>query len=198
MAICESGFSFDFPAGATVKFDDTQYYRNNFNALSGGKGVDILHASDSSVIFLEIKNCLGNEADNRWRLGRNNSKLHLAQDKDQRRDSFDVEMAQKTAMTLACLTGAAISRERRETTEKVLPFFDALMDGKISACEKKFHVILFLEGNFSSKTRTKKMQMQELQASIRNKLRWLNCTVSVVDSSTYPSQLFQVSRQTAQ
>lgn len=198
MAICESGFSFDFPAGATVKFDDTPYYRKYFNALPGGKGVDILHASDSSVIFLEIKNCLGNEADNRWRLGTNNSKLHLAQDKDQGRDGFDVEMAKKTAMTLACLTGAAISHELRETTEDILPFFDALMDGKISACEREFHVILFLEGDFSCKTRSKKMLMRELQTSVRKKLRWLNCTVSVVDSSTYPAQLFQVSPQAAQ
>lgn len=198
MAICESGFSFDFPAGTTVKFDDTRYYRKYFNALPGGKGVDILHVSDSSVIFLEIKNCLGTEADNQWRLGTNNSKLHLAQYQDQGRDGFDVEMAKKNAMTLACLTGAAISRELRETTEEVLPFFDALMDGKISTCERAFYVILFLEGDFSCKTRSKKMLMRELQTSIQRKLRWLNCSVSVVDSSTYPSRLFQVSPQTVQ
>lgn len=53
-------------------------------------------------------------------------------------------------------------------------------------------VILFLEGNFGCESRRKSMIMKELQSSIRKKLIWLNCLVSVVDSNTYCSKLFKV------
>ena len=51
---------------------------------------------------------------------------------------------------------------------------------------------LFLEGDFGTKTRTKKMIMQKLQDSINKKLRWINCRVSVVDSDTYDPRIFQI------
>ena len=36
------------------------------------------------------------------------------------------------------------------------------------------------------------MIMSELQRSMRSKLRWFNCKVSVVDSSTYDDRIFQL------
>lgn len=48
------------------------------------------------------------------------------------------------------------------------------------------------EGNFGSHTRTKKMIMSDLQRSINSKMRWMNCKVSVVDSSTYNEKIFQI------
>lgn len=36
------------------------------------------------------------------------------------------------------------------------------------------------------------MIMRELQESIKTKLSWLNCRVSVVDSDTYKKELFKV------
>ena len=54
------------------------------------------------------------------------------------------------------------------------------------------NVVLFLEGDFGTKTRTKKMIMQKLQDSINKKLRWINCRVSVVDSDTYDPRIFQI------
>lgn len=53
-------------------------------------------------------------------------------------------------------------------------------------------MILFLEGDFGGKTRTKKMIMQALQNSMNKKLQWINCRVSVVDSDTYDPRLFQI------
>lgn len=53
-------------------------------------------------------------------------------------------------------------------------------------------MILFLEGDFGGHTRSKKMIMQELQRSMNSKMRWLNCRVSVVDSSTYDKKIFHI------
>ena len=50
----------------------------------------------------------------------------------------------------------------------------------------------FLEGNFYFETRSKKMIMERLQTSIRKKLSWLNCSVSVTDSSTYKKKFFTI------
>ena len=58
--------------------------------------------------------------------------------------------------------------------------------------QRKKYVILFLEGDFGSKTRTKKMIMKALQDSMNKKLQWINCRVSVVDSDTYNSKIFRV------
>lgn len=53
-------------------------------------------------------------------------------------------------------------------------------------------LILFLEGNFGGHTRTKNMIMKELQDSMNEKLQWIDCRVSVVDSDTYNPEIFQV------
>ena len=56
----------------------------------------------------EIKNCLGHEAENRWRTSTDNRKLDSApRDLDvENRDSFDIEVVKKVAMTILCLFGA--------------------------------------------------------------------------------------------
>lgn len=36
------------------------------------------------------------------------------------------------------------------------------------------------------------MIMNELQKSIKRKLKWINCRVSVVDSDTYNSKIFKI------
>lgn len=64
----------------------------------------------------------------------------------------------------------------------------------IAKDKKQLIITLFLEGNFGNycKTISKKMIMTDLQKSIRNKLSWLNCRVSVVDSSTYNQSYYKV------
>ena len=192
MEINESGLSFRFPGETAIKFDDTRFYRENFNCLPGAKGVDILYNNSNWFVLLEIKNCLDQEDENRWRIAPNNQKKHLAPENIKGRESLDIEVAQKVAMTIACLNGATTFGELRQTTQPLLSFANALYTEEFSKHNKKMLVILFLEGQFGSQARTKKMIMTNLQQSLRKKLAWLNCTVSVVYSSTYNQNIFML------
>ena len=192
MEINESNLNFRFKSDFALKFDDTQFYRRTFNSLPNSKGVDILYNSAQNFVMLEIKNCSGQESENRWRIAPNNQKKHLAPEGASERNSLDIEVAQTVAMTIACLTGAATFGDLRPAAQPLLPFSDALHREEFSTCAKKLLVILFLEGQFRSQARTKKMVMTDLQHSLRKKLDWLNCTVSVVDSSTYNQDIFQL------
>ena len=101
------------------------------------------------------------------------------------RDSLDIEVAQKTAMTVAALTGAKSFGDTKECLEELKEYIQFLSSDRFSDDSKKKYVILFLEGDFGSRTRSKKMIMKELQDSMNKKLQWINCKVSVVDSDTY-------------
>lgn len=76
MEINESDLTFHFAQNSALKFDDTTFYRKQFNPLPGAKGVDILYDSAKWFVMLEIKNCSGQEADNRWRIVPNNKKIY--------------------------------------------------------------------------------------------------------------------------
>lgn len=93
-------------------------------------------------------------------------------------------------MTIACLIGAVTTGVENGAANSIIPYANMLVDKGISTKEKNLLIILLLEGDFGGRTRTKKMQMESLQVSLRKKLRWLNCTVSVVDSNTYNKKLF--------
>ncbi|MBR6574177.1 MAG: hypothetical protein IKK61_04205 [Clostridia bacterium] len=188
--IKESGFGFCFSQGSAIKFDDTPYYRKCFVSFPAAKGVDILYKDQGQLVLLEIKNCKGHEADNRWRIDPDNKKAHLAPEDSHDRDSLDIEIAQKVAMTIACLIGAVTTGVENGAANSIIPYANMLVDKGISTKEKNLLIILLLEGDFGGRTRTKKMQMESLQVSLRKKLRWLNCTVSVVDSNTYNKKLF--------
>ena len=104
----ESGLKFGFPEGTSVvKFDDTKYYRHFFNALPESKGVDIISVGEDAIAFIEVKNCLGEEGNNRWRIAPDNQKRDTAARtvEVEGRDSLDIEVSQKVAMTLAALDG---------------------------------------------------------------------------------------------
>ena len=108
------------------------------------------------------------------------------------RDSLDIEMAQKTAMTIAALIGAKSFGDTKEGLCELREYIQFLSKDAFSDNSKKKYVILFLEGDFGGKTRSKKMIMKALQDSINKKLKWINCRVSVVDSDTYNTKLFQI------
>lgn len=192
MDIEESGLHFSFRTDDVIKFDATPFYRESFNNLPGGKGVDFISDSENGLVFLEVKNCTGKEADNRWRVACNDRKLREPEIKAGKH-SLDVEVALKTAMTLACLAGAATKSAVSTKANDLKPYALAVENSKVIKSEKPLLVILFLEGNFSSSARSKKTVMHELQESLRRKLVWLNCRVSVVDSDTYNSKFFCVS-----
>ena len=105
----ESGLKFQFPENDTViKFDDTKFYRDYFNKLPESKGVDFISVAKDKIAFIEVKNCTGDEGNCRWRIAPDNQKrntVHTSVNVEGR-DSLDIEVAQKTAMTIAALIGA--------------------------------------------------------------------------------------------
>ena len=181
----ESNIKFDFLDGFSVsKFDDTPFYRDSVNKLENCKAVDFVVASDSKYVLIEVKNCLGREADNRWRIAKNNSKRdtiptnHDVSD----RDSLDIEMAQKTASTIAALVGAYSSPSPERASNECYGVAKLLCDKKIHSGERKILIIMVLEGVFGCHTRNEKLIRNELRRSIEKRLKWLNCTVWVTDS----------------
>ena len=191
----ESRLKFGVPEESKIiKFDDTAFYRNSFNALPGSKGVDFIIADKEKTAFVEVKNCMGDEGNSRWRIAPNNQKRHIGstQTEVEERDSLDIEVSQKVAMTLAALAGAKTYIGRKSSAEELKEILELLFSDDIVSENKKKYVILFLEGNFSSHTRSKKMIMSELQRSMNTKLKWLNFRVSVVDSDTYDDKVFQI------
>ena len=108
------------------------------------------------------------------------------------RDSLDIEVAQKTAMTVAALIGAKSFGDTKDCLEELKEYIQFLSSDRFSDDSKKKYVILFLEGDFGSRTRSKKMIMKELQDSMNKKLQWINCRVSVVDSDTYNPKIFRI------
>ena len=95
-------------------------------------------------------------------------------------------------MTIAALNGAKSFEKRKECVTELNPFYKFITNDSIADDEKKKYVILFLEGDFGSKTWSKRMIMKSLQDSMNKKLQWINCRVSVVDSDTYDSRIFQI------
>lgn len=191
----ESGLKFGFPdENIVIKFDDTKYYRDLFNALPGSKGVDFISVGKDAISFIEVKNCLGDEGNCRWRIFPNNQKLETTSTTvdTEGRESLDIEVSQKVAMTLAALAGARSFGDRKSSLDELQEIITTVISEDFADDKKSKYVILFLEGNFGSHTRSKKMIMENLQKSMNTKMRWLNCRVSVVDSDTYNKNIFQI------
>lgn len=70
------------------------------------------------------------------------------------------------------------------THNAIMQEFDAIYDREQSIIYGEWY-------DFGNKIRTKKMIMKDLQDSMKKKLDWLNCRVSVVDSDTYNTKIFQ-------
>lgn len=69
MKIEESNLIFEFPdESTTVKFDQDRYYTSHFIKMPYAKGVDFISLSSKALLFLEVKNYLGHEKDNGWRI----------------------------------------------------------------------------------------------------------------------------------
>ena len=195
MVIKESGLKFEFPDGnSVIKFDDTKFYRNLFNILPESKGVDFISVGNDSISFIEVKNCLGDEGNNRWRIAPYNQKRDTTATRVdvEGRDSLDIEVSQKVALTLAALTGARSFGDRKESLDELQDVITAVFSREYTKDKTKKYVILFLEGDFGTHTNSKKMIMEKLQRSINTKMRWMDCRVSVVDSDTYNERIFKI------
>ena len=98
MIVSESDIEFTFGeqyGNFVLKYDDTPYYTERFNAQPGTKAVDFIAVSDKHYVLIEVKNCIGDESGNRWRIAPNNQKRDTA-GADGRdvstRDSLDIEL----------------------------------------------------------------------------------------------------------
>ena len=183
----EGALDFQFSGLYTtvVKFDDMRFYRKFFNKMPYSKGVDFFAAGSNGFLFLEVKDCAGKESENRWRIAPDNQKRDTSSTPVDTtdRDSLDIEMSNKVAMTLACLVGASTKRklEQQNTISEGHTFLDAITKQNVPP----IRIVLFLEGDFSTKTRSTKMIMKTLQDNIKKKLSWLECNVLVENLSTY-------------
>lgn len=173
MVIEESNMQFEFPDNrTTVKFDEELFYRNSFNKFPESKGVDFITDGKDVIAFIEVKNCLGHEGENRWRIAPNNQKrdtTHTSHNVSQR-DSLDIETAQKVAMTLAALCGARSFGDRKESLGKLGKIAEALSEETFTKTGKKKLIILVLEGNFGSHTKSKRLLCPNC-----NEILWQKC-----------------------
>ena len=197
MRIDESGivFNFDNKLINVDKFDDTGYYQNYFKKLTGGKGVDFILKSDDTLMLIEVKNCTGYENDNRWRISPDNSKRGTTAtivDTDDR-DSLDIEISKKIAMTLACLCGAHSQPQFQTHSDVLKKYFNFIKSDNVSLGENKIKVVLFLEGNFATKTMPQKLIFKLLRVKIKEKLSWLNCHVIVENIETHNNKYYTAS-----
>lgn len=140
-----------------------------------------------------MKNCLGDEGNNRWRIAPDNQKRDTTATKVdvEGRDSLDIEVSQKVALTLAALTGARSFGDRKESLDELQDVITAVFSREYTKDKMKKYVFV-LEGDFGTHTNSKKMIMEKLQRSINTKMRWMDCRVSVVDSDTYNERIFKI------
>ena len=122
MVFEESRLKFKFSdRSLVVKFDDTKFYRNLFNSLPESKSVDFIVVDNDSISFIEVKNCNGDEGNCRWRIAPNNHKRTAALSSIgiEGRNSLDIEVPQKVAMTLAALAGAGSFGKNKSSLDKL-------------------------------------------------------------------------------
>ena len=180
--IKESNLEFIFREGvAAIPFDATEFYKEFKNSLDGGKGVDIIAVQGHDYYLIEVKNCRGEENNNTWRIAINNRKLASTNTKTntEGRESLDIEVPKKVAETLACLMGANSKRHIQPCAEELKPFFDNLVKKFENSNSTPLKIVLFLEGDFSTKSRRNDIVLKEITDSMKKRLRWLNAKVFV-------------------
>ena len=102
------------------------------------KGVDFIITDKKRIALIEVKNCLGDEGNCRWRIAPDNKKRETVRtmvDIDGR-DSLDIEVAQKVAMTLASLIGARLVGTRKSSLEELDPLLQFVFRDDFSADSK--------------------------------------------------------------
>ena len=191
----ESGIKFIFPdQSRPIKYDSCDFYRSYVSQLTAAKGGDFISIQAGRLVLTEVKNCKGFENDNNWRIFLDNKKKYTSHTgvNVENRDSLDIEIAKKVAMTIDGLIGAYTKLSGTEAAEELSEHVGALISPSIKAGTKQLLIILFLEGDFGCESRPKTAIMLDLAKSIKKKLAWLNCYVSVVDSNTYQKKVFDV------
>lgn len=194
MIMTEGNLQFDFEdAISAVKFDDTVFYRKYFaERMPEGKGVDFVVLTKERLMLIEVKNCKGHEAENLWRTNTHHQERDEQSSDHETKtpETFDIEVTKKVVGTLACMAGAATYDERIENVaEEFLPYWGGFQ--KLKKGVLLLSVILFLEGDFPVHSRSKKMIINQIQSKLNKRLKWINGTASVVDSTSC-QRFFQV------
>lgn len=188
MTVSESKIEFVFDAkysNQVLKYDDSAYYKDMFEKQPGAKAVDFIAVSPKRYVMIEVKNCVGDEAGNRWRITPDNRKVQTASPADRdvsNRESLDIEVARKTAMTIAGMVGVFSNPTPKAKCSTCAPYAEALCHAAIHTEERKIVVILVFDGDFGCATRNDKMIRRELRQKLQQKLQWLNAVVLVTDS----------------
>lgn len=187
MMIKEGKLKFNFNENAKViKFDDDSFYRKHFNKVSESKGVDFICLDGKSLIFLEIKDCLGEEKENFYRIS--------SQKKD-KKEPLEEEIPKKVSSTISCLVGAVTRKNSCEISKELLSICDNINFNDVADDKKQIFVILLLEGEFQMETFNKKMIMKRIQNKIKDRLKWLECKVSVIDIENNKGKFFTIERE---
>ena len=172
-----------------IKFDEQDYYKDFCSNQPFGKGVDIIAYSRELLQIIEIKNCIGHEKENEWRIKTNN----MSQDGDE--FSFDTEISLKIVNTVACLVGAqTYSTQRPDKSLVYEKYWNFLESRDVLKDKAKIIVILHLEGDFDdiSHARNAKSYKKRIRDSIRKKLDWLKCDVVVPENREEASKWYRV------
>lgn len=201
MQIHESRLIFDISdAFMPVKFDETSFYKQKYNKFSYSKGVDIVFFDEDSICLMEIKNCKGFEKENEWRLKpNNNQRVGTKQTVNgeeqtiyQIEYSLDDEVVSKVSNTLACFFGASTKSDLQTSIEQLSPYWIRLRDKRIKEDARKIRVIVFVEGEFGHKRQDIDEIFTRLRDSLKQKSAWLNCTISIENSSKNNGRFYTV------
>lgn len=178
MILMESRINFDFATSHVIKFDEVDYFVRKYQKLNDSKGVDFLAYDQSTLWFIEVKNFTGYEKEENTieRLKVRNGTI----------ESVDLEVALKVRSSIACLVGAG----SRQISDYNL-YYQKMKE--IINNNKKFKVILFLEGNFGKTPRDEARILHIISQSIKNQLSWLNTDVHVEKTNLRRcSRIFQI------
>ena len=187
MEIIEGDWSFSCSDDCckASKLDEESFYRNRCEMLDGFKAVDIVIYNDKhkQICFLECKDFSNHETENKWRLIPNNgAKRETNKYVKDGKDSLDIEFEKKVVSSIACIYGAKTMAKDNDISQALKDMAEKTFSSNV--LKNKIYVALFVEGITKVKTRTPEMQMSCLMEAIKNKLKWLNCKVYVVNNKS--------------
>lgn len=162
--IDEGSLRFTFPdEWNSIKFDDTNFYRDRLDKLNNTKAIDILAKYENTLHFIEVKDFRQHRIENQQR---------------QTSGELMIEVAQKFRDTLAGLVGAA-----RWNNENLSVYFQQLLEHP----NDKIEVVLFLERDDTEKVLAhKKIAHADLKNTLQQLLKAYNVRCRILSIDTLP------------
>ena len=163
-----------------IKYDDGDFYKNFRSVLYGGKGVDFVVGTGSCIELIEVKDFRVKPKENSWRVYPKDKKRNADIVGDYKH-SLDIEVAQKVAMTIACMYGWWGRKGDAIQSDDlgILEIWSRMNSEAVLKNHLQIVVILHVDGIRTSRTRSEKMILQNLRIALKNNLQWLKCFVVV-------------------